>query len=111
MTKQVEDKTLEMADSNEKNAETKTNLEETQNQLAADTEFLANVKKMCATADEDYEARSKVRGEEIAAVGEAIGILTEDDSKDAMGASGHLGFIQISSRHHRTNHKQEQQEE
>jgi chromosome segregation ATPase len=108
MAKQVEDKTVEMADSNQKNAETKTDLEDTQNQLAADTEFLANVKKMCATADADYEARSKVRGEEIAAVGEAIGILTEDESKDSFGASGHSGFIQISSHRHRTNRKQEQ---
>jgi len=108
MTKQVEDKTVEMADSNQKNAETKTDLEDTQKQLAADTEFLANVKKMCATADADYEARSKVRGEEIAAVGEAIGILTEDDSRDSFSATGDLGFIQISSRHHRTSFKQAQ---
>merc|ERR1719161_2701427 len=109
MTKQAEDKTLEMADSNEKNAETKTALEETKNQLAADTKFLANVKEMCATADEDYEARSKVRGEEIAAVGEAIGILTEDDSKDTMGASGHLGFLQVSARNRRTNSKRQEE--
>jgi len=108
MAKQVEDKTVEMADSNEKNAETKTDLEDTQSQLAADTEFLANVKKMCATADADYAARSKVRGEEITAVGEAIGILTEDESKDAYGASGHLGFIQISSRRHRITRKQKE---
>lgn len=109
MIKQAEDKTVEMADSNEKNAETKTALEETKNQLAADTKFLANVKEMCATADEDYEARSKVRGEEIAAVGEAIGILTEDDSKDTMGASGHLGFLQVSARNRRTNSKRQQE--
>merc|ERR1719281_2231225 len=106
MTKQVQDKNVEMADSNEKNAETKTDLEDTKAQLAADTKFLANVKDMCATADADYAARSKVQGEEISAVGEAIGILTEDESKDAFGASGHSGFIQISA--HKTNHKQEE---
>merc|ERR1719321_141064 len=111
MTKQVMDKTVEMADSNEKNAETKTDLEDTKAQLAADTKFLANVKDMCATADADYAARSKVRGDEIAAVGEAIGILTEDESKDSFGASGHSGFIQISAHHHRTNRKQRRQEE
>lgn len=109
MVKQSEDKTVEMADTNEKNAETKTNLEETQKQLAADTTFLANVKKMCATADEDYEARSKVRGEEIAAVGEAIGILTEDESKDSFSASGHSGFIQISAHNHRTHSKRQEE--
>jgi len=113
MAKQVEDKTVEMADSNEKNAETKTDLEDTQKQLAADTEFLANVKDMCATADADYAARSKVRGEEITAVGEAIGILTTDESKDSYVASGHSGFIQISAHHHRihSNRKKLRQDE
>jgi len=111
VTKMVQDKTVEMADANEKHAEAKTDKENTEAQLAADITFLDNVKKMCATADEDYEARSKVRGEEIMAVGEAIAILTEDESKDSFGASGDSGFIQISAHHRRMNNKQQRQEE
>merc|ERR1719487_1890535 len=88
----IDSKTTELADTDEKLASSKEDLEDTSATLAADTEFLANLKKKCDNASAEYAARSKVRNEEIQAVSDTIGILTEDDAKDLL-----LKFIQVSS--------------
>merc|ERR1719281_1617057 len=93
-------KTVELGDTKAKLAADKQDLEDTTAQLAADTKFLENVKDTCATADADYEARLKVRTEEIKAVGETIGILTDDEAQTASSKSD-ASFIQLSMRTHR----------
>merc|ERR1719313_1498777 len=62
-------------------------------EIAADTAFLASLKQKCATMDEDWEERTKMRGEEIAAVSDTIAFLTEDDAKDLFSKS--LGLLQV----------------
>merc|ERR1719316_1102165 len=88
----IASKTTDLASTDEKNAAAKEDLEDTTATVAADTKFLANLKDKCDTATADYQARSKVRNEEIAAVGEAMEILTGDDAKDLL-----LKFVQKSS--------------
>lgn len=88
----IESKTAEAASTDEKNAAAKEDLEDTTATVAADTKFLANLKDKCDSATADYQARSKVRNEEILAVGEAMEILTGDDAKDLL-----LKFVQKSS--------------
>merc|ERR1719188_1166655 len=44
--------------------------------------FLANLKKTCADKEAEWEERQKIRADEIAAIGEAIAILNEDDALD-----------------------------
>jgi len=95
------DKTVELGDTKAALAAAKQDLEDTNAQLAADTKFLANVKDTCATADADYQARLKVRTEEITAVGETIGILTNDEAQTAFSKSGSASFLQLRSRTHR----------
>merc|ERR1719182_156000 len=58
-------------------------LEDTQEQLAMDTEFLKNLKSKCATMDADYDKRVKDRLTEIDAVGDTIKILNSDESFEA----------------------------
>merc|ERR1719473_1781496 len=70
----------------------KKDLEDTSTALDADTKFLADLKPKCESAESEYMARSKVRNEEIQAVSETIGILTDDDAKDML-----LKFVQVSS--------------
>jgi len=89
-------KTVELGDTKARLANNKQDLKDTEAQLAADTKFLENVKATCATADEDYEARQKVRTEEITAVGETVGILTGDEAQTAFSKS--MSFIQLSLR-------------
>merc|ERR1719375_2207130 len=89
----VFNKENENAEAIKKNAESKEDLTSTRAALEADTGFLAALKKQCAVTDEDWEARTKMRGEEIAAVSETISFLTDDDARDLMSKS--LGFVQL----------------
>jgi len=92
-TEKAFNKEAEAAVALKKNAEAKEGLKNTQKALESDTAFLASLKQKCATMDEDWEVRSKTRGEEIAAVSETIAFLTEDDAKDLFSKS--LGLLQV----------------
>jgi hypothetical protein len=107
----TDSKTVELGDTKAKLAADKKDLEDTNAQLAADTKFLENVKDTCATADADYEARLKVRTEEIKAVGETVGILTSDDAQTSFSKSGSASsFIQLSLRTRRMSSEQMKRE-
>merc|ERR1719230_2337707 len=58
----------QIAETQEKYAEEAKQLEDTQEQLAMDIEFLKNLKEKCATMDADFEKRTKDRMTEISAV-------------------------------------------
>merc|ERR1719443_2728134 len=47
-----------------------------------DKKFLVDLKKGCATAQEEYEARQKMRGEEMVALADTIKVLNDDDALD-----------------------------
>jgi len=103
-------KTIELGDTEAALAAAKQDKEDTEAQLAADTKFLATVKDTCATADEDYEKRLKVRTEEIKAVGETIGILTDDEAQTAFSKSSSASFIQLRSHTRRLSSEQQKRE-
>ena len=58
-------------------------------------DFLGKLKEHCALADQEMEARTKTRTEEIAAVGKALAVLTSDDAHDLFTKT--LGFLQKES--------------
>merc|ERR1719271_2411203 len=68
---------------------------DSENALSADQAFLKDLKERCSVSDGEWEKRSAVRAKEISAVGEAIGILTDDDAHDLFHKS--LSFLQLSS--------------
>jgi hypothetical protein len=72
-----------IAETQEKYAQEAKQLEDTQDQLALDTEFLKNLKEKCATMDADYDKRVKDRLTEIDAVSDTIKILNSDESFEA----------------------------
>jgi len=82
-TSQTETKEVELGDTQEKGAQAAQDLKDTKAQLAADEEFLADMRPKCAAADKEYDARVKARTAEIQAVSETIGILTSDEANDA----------------------------
>merc|ERR1719473_2107657 len=84
-------------------AAAKEDLASTRETLAADTEFLSNLKQMCNNLDKEYAERTQTRTEEIAAVQETIGILTDDDAHDLFSKT--LGFILLSIRTRRVSGK------
>jgi hypothetical protein len=79
-------------------AEAKEDLEDTTGAMEADQAFLVDLKERCSVSDKDWEERSKTRALEIAAVGETIKILTDDDAHDLL--DGTLSFLQLSSTRH-----------
>jgi hypothetical protein len=84
-----------LAETDEKAATAKQDLEDTREALTADQKFLLDLKQKCAEMDTEMEARKKARAEEIAAVGEALSILSGDDAHDLFSKT--LGFVQLSS--------------
>jgi len=80
----------------ETNAESIKELEDVEEQLGMDKEFLENLNKKCANVDKEFEERVKARLEEIAAVEDTIVILNSDESFGAMGKTVD-SFLQISS--------------
>jgi len=81
---QIEAKTGELADTDEKNAQAKQDREDTENTLAADEEFLYKLKQKCALTDKEFEERTKTRQLEMEAVNKALQVLTSDEAMDTM---------------------------
>merc|ERR1719247_728806 len=80
-------KTAEKVENGRALANAKTDLEDNEKTLEADTGFLKNVNESCGTFDKAWEERRKTRAEELLAVSEAIQILTEDDAVDTAKAA------------------------
>lgn len=88
----IDSKSKQAAENVEMLAQAKADLKDTSKQLDADEKFLASAQDRCANMDQEFADRKKMRTEEIAAVGEALGILTSDDAHDQFNKS--LNFIQ-----------------
>jgi hypothetical protein len=98
-TQSMEEKSTELANTNEEVAQAKQDLEDTKDALDSDTKFLMDLKERCKTADADYASRKATRQDEITAIGETIQILTDDEARDLMSKS--VAFLQMGSRRHR----------
>merc|ERR1712203_1301683 len=58
---QIDKKTAELADTDEKNAAAKEDIEDTKKSLSADEEFLMMLKEKCSMTDKEWEERQKTR--------------------------------------------------
>merc|ERR1719149_517623 len=86
-------KTQELADTDEKLANDKQDLDDTRNSLSADQKFLMNLKETCQMTDQEWEERQKARAEEVQAVSEALAILSSDDAHDTFTST--FNFLQM----------------
>merc|ERR1719311_886422 len=93
--KMIKEKTALLGKTKVQLAEAKEDLEDTTTAMEADQSFLVDLKERCSVSDKEWEEHSKTRALEIAAVGETIKILTDDDAHDLFGST--LGFLQLSS--------------
>merc|ERR1719379_839780 len=93
---QIEQKSTELGDTEEKHALSVQDLDDTRTTLAADTKFLANLKEQCALFDSEYEERTKTRQLEIQAVSKALAFLSSDEAQDLVSRT--LGFVQVQSK-------------
>merc|ERR1719355_238224 len=86
-TAQIDTKTNELADSDEKNAQSKKLLAETRATLEADTEFLAKLKEQCVIFNEQMVERTKTRQLEIQAVTKATAFLSSDEARSSISST------------------------
>merc|ERR1719460_1582514 len=87
----------QIAETQENFAQEAKQLEDTQEQLAMDEEFLKSLKEKCATMDADYDKRTKDRLTEIDAVSDTIKILNSDESFEAFDKMVAPVFLQTDS--------------
>merc|ERR1719327_2338506 len=57
-------------------------IEDSAKESADAKKFAATLEKQCAAKKKEWDARSKARADEMAAIGEAISILSDDDALD-----------------------------
>merc|ERR1719197_1000125 len=81
----------------EKNAQSKESLEDTEATLAADTKFLANLKERCANMDSEYAERTNTRQLEIQAVSKALAFLSSDEAHDLFTRTFNPALVQTQS--------------
>mmetsp|Transcript_134243 Transcript_134243/g.233269 ORF Transcript_134243/g.233269 Transcript_134243/m.233269 type:complete len:706 (+) Transcript_134243:51-2168(+) len=99
---QLDKKTMELADTDEKNARATEDLEDTKNALSADEKFLLTVKEKCASADKEYEKRKAIRLSEMEAVAKALSLLSSDDAHDLFTKTFNAALLQrVSFKHSR----------
>mmetsp|Transcript_58531 Transcript_58531/g.128335 ORF Transcript_58531/g.128335 Transcript_58531/m.128335 type:complete len:671 (-) Transcript_58531:108-2120(-) len=93
--KHLEVKREDLANAVQDGANAKEDLEDTNQALTEDQRFLIDLKQRCSKMDQEYSERQKTRQEEIASVGKALEMLTDDDARDLLSRS--TAFVQRGS--------------
>merc|ERR1719377_318516 len=78
--KAVETKTARSGTVAVETVQAKADLESTQDTLAEDIDFKANLAKTCATKQKEWDERCKLRAQEIEAISETVEMLNSDDA-------------------------------
>jgi hypothetical protein len=94
---QIDSKTQELADTDEKNAQAKEDIEDTKNTLSADEQFLMMLKEKCSMTDAEWEERQKTRQLEMEAVSKALAVLSTDDAHDLFTKTFNPSLLQKES--------------
>merc|ERR1719217_1560031 len=100
LTKAIEEKLARVGELGVSIAQMKNDLEDTQETLAEDTKYLADLGKTCAAKTKEWDIRCKERSEELVALADTIKILNDDDAlelfkKTLPSASASLLQIQV----------------
>lgn len=96
--KQKDMKEASLADLLDRAAKAAEDLENMKAAKAADEKFLAEMEVNCQTVDQEYQARAKIRADELVALADVIDILTSDDARDLFAKSVGTSFLQVSTR-------------
>merc|ERR1712032_439037 len=80
LTKEIETKLDRSGDLGVQIAQMKNDLGDTEESLAADKQFLANLEENCETKKKEWDVVVKTRAEELAALADTIKVLNDDDA-------------------------------
>jgi len=94
---QIDAKTQELADTDEKNAQAKVDTEDTKASLSADEQFLSMLKEKCQMTDSEWEERQKTRQLEMEAVSKALSVLAGDDAHDLFTKTFNPALVQTAT--------------
>merc|ERR1711988_2055451 len=97
---QIDSKTQELADTDEKNAQAKEDIKDTRASLSADEEFLMMLKEKCQMTDSEWEERQKTRQLEMEACSKALAVLSSDDAHDLFTKTFNPSLVQTESSMH-----------
>jgi hypothetical protein len=100
---QAETKTQELADTDEKLAQSKEDLDDTKASLTEDEAFLMMLKEKCASTDAEWEERQKTRQLEMEACSKALAVLSSDEAHDLFTKTFNPAFIQEEESNQRRN--------
>merc|ERR1719217_588920 len=100
-TAAIETKTVRTGELAVSTVQTQNALDDAEEELADAQKFLATLKVQCVEKTKEFQARSALRAEEVAAISEAIAILNDDDALDvfkkavpAAALAQTVGFLQ-----------------
>merc|ERR1719440_958735 len=82
LTSEVESKTARIGELGVELVTQKEDLDDTTKSLIEDEAFLKDLSKNCATKEDEWAARQKIRAEELLALADTIKILNDDDALD-----------------------------
>merc|ERR1712224_407664 len=91
---QIDTKTQELADTDEKLAQAKEDVADTKKSLSADEQFLMMLKEKCSMTDSEWEERQKTRQLEMEACSKALKILSSDEAHDLFTKTFNPSFVQ-----------------
>merc|ERR1719351_594738 len=101
LTKEIETKLGRIGDLGVAIAQMKNDLGDTEEALAADKEFLANLEKNCETKKKEWDVIVKTRAEELAALADTIKVLNDDDAlelfKKTLPSASSLMQVEVSA--------------
>merc|ERR1719498_1580873 len=97
---QIDSKTQELADTDEKNAQAKEDIADTKDSLSEDEKFLMMLKEKCSMTDSEWEERQKTRQLEMEAVSKALAVLSSDDAHDLFTKTFNPSLVQKESAMH-----------
>merc|ERR1719217_1025012 len=96
LTAAIEEKLVRVGELGVKIAEMKNDLEDTQETLAEDTKYLADLGTTCAAKTKEWDARCKAVSEELLALSDTIKILNDDDALELFKKTlSSASFLQV----------------
>jgi hypothetical protein len=97
-TQALQQKKVQLAETDEKHAQATQDIEDTKASLSSDQQFLLNLQESCALTDQEWEERQKMRQEELTAVAQAISVLSSDEARDQFSKTFNPSFLQEARR-------------
>jgi len=97
LTQSIETKSEQIGEVSVGLVQKKEDLSDTEDTLAEDKKFLANLDASCDKKDKEWEERSKTRAEELVALAETIKVLNDDDALELFKKTlpGTASFVQL----------------